>query len=290
MTADASAAAHKILNTLRTRSVGRIKSLLSGQIGPGTAMFEAAVLNSPDYEYFCHDFTETAITASTGPFLSSNPFALVYAESNAGATDPAKLTPTAASSSDLALATTANAYAQTIQTTKMFTANKYPWIEIRFQIDTVASGTSVVFGFADAIAASAGSIVSDIDTPAVATVADGALYAFDTAQTLTTAALVAVGTSTAVSKVNVAPTAAPYGIPTVNTYITVRVELEGDGVQGDPAIARLFVNDALVATNTGGPDSEKLLTAVFYQLAPAAGMTAKIDYIRGGQLKAGAPL
>lgn len=290
MTADASKAGSKILSTLRTRSVGRIKSLLGGQIGPGTPMFESAVLRSPDYEYFCFDFTETSITASTGPFLSSNPFALVYAESNAGATDPAKLTPTAASSSDLSLATSANAYSQSIITTKMFTADKYPWVEVRFQVSTVASGTALVIGFADAIAASAGAIVSDIDTPAVATVADGAFYAIDTAQTLTTAALVAVGTSTAVSKTNVAPTSAPYGVPTASTYLTVRVELEGNGVQGSPAIARLFVNDALVAINTGGPDSEKLLSVVFWQLGPAAGLTTLIDYIRGGQQKAGSPL
>lgn len=288
MAADASTPSSRVQSQLRSR-IGRIKGLLAGPHGPGSPVFEHLVERSSDYELFYEDFDATVITATTGPFTAGVRHTLTYAESNAGAGDPAKLAPTRTQTSDLKLDTTANAYNQSIIGPKMYVADHYPFIEVRFMVSKI-TGYQMTIGFADAIAASAGVIVSDIDTPGVATVADGAFYAIDVSQTLATAALVAVGTSTAVSKVNVAPTTAPFGIPTVSTYLTVRVTLEGNGQVSGPSIARLFINDALVATNTGGPDSEKLLSPVFYQGAlSGATLESDIDYIKCGQQKAGSP-
>ena len=290
MTADASVPSSKLLNHTLKPKQGRIRALLAGQHGPGEPLFEAAAQGSPDMEYWYEEFDATAITASTGPFTAGAKHTLTYAESNALATDPAKLAPTAADSSAMSLATSANAYRQSIIGPAMYTADKYPFFEVRIKVSQITD-YAMVIGFANAIAGSAGAIVSDIDTPAVATVADGAFYAIDISQTLKTAALVAVGTSTAVSKVNVDPTTAPFGIPTVDTYFIVRLVLAGTGVQGGASTAYLFVNDRLVATNVGGPDSEKLLAPVFWQASnTGTALTSTHDYWRAGQFKAGAPL
>lgn len=288
MTADASVPSSRLLNhTLKPRQ-GRIKSLLSGQHGPGEALFEAAAQFSPDYEYFYEDFTAGVITATTGPFAAGTANTLAYAESNAAAVDPAKLAPTAADSSSMSVYTSANAYGQTVAGQKMYTADKFPFFEVRLKVSQV-TGFAMAVGFADAIPASA-AIMFNIDTPTVTTVADGAFFAIDLSKTLKTAALIAVGTSTAVSKVNVNPVTAPFGVPTAATFVTIRVQLAGNGQQLGPSIASLFVNDALVATNLGGPDSEKLLLPFIYN-ASTAGVASNmdIDYIRAGQFKAGAP-
>lgn len=292
MAADASAAGSRVHVQERNPNgsrAGSVKGLLAGSHGPGQPLFHALALRSRDYEYFYEDFTATAITATTSIFTAGTPHTWAYAESNAGATDPAKLTPTAADSSAMSLATTANTYNQTLLGPKMYTANKYAFFEVRLKVSQVTD-YAMSIGFADAIPASAASIVTDIDTPAVATVADGALYAIDISQTLKTAALVAIGTSTAVSKVNVAPTSAPFGVPTAATYFTVRVSLTGNGQTSGVSVARLWINDALVAENTGGPDGEKLLCPVLFQGSPGGtALTSTIDYLMCGQQKAGSP-
>lgn len=270
---------------------GRAKDLIGGPHGPKTSIFNTLLHRTPDYDYFEEDFQWESISATTGPFTSGNPNAFTYAESNMGATDPAKLTPTEADPSAMALATSANAYAQSVTIgTKRFTANCRAWFEARLKVSQVTD-FSMVIGFADAIAASAGAVVSDIDTPAVATVADGAFYAIDISQTLKTAALVVVGTSTAVSKVNVAPTAAPFGVPTASTYFIVRVELRGDQTAAGPSDVYLYINDYLAATaRAAGPDSANLMLPVFWHKSnTGTALTTTIDYVRGGQQKALSP-
>ncbi len=290
MAADASTATQ--VNPTRRVKTGRVKDLKAGQHGPNEPIFHALVEQSLDMEVFTEDFDWTTITASAGPFLAGSSHQFTYAESNAGATDPAKLAPTRVKTSAMTLATTAVAtYAQSvILGSKKYFADAFPFVELGLWVSQVTD-FSMVIGFADAIAASAGDIVSDIDTPAVATVADGAFYAIDTAQTLKTAALVCVGTSTAVSKTVVSPTAAPFGVPTAATFIRIRVQLEGNGQVLGPSTARLFVNDALVAENFGGPDSEKLLVPVFFHKTPGGtALVTDIDYVKVGQMKPGAPL
>jgi len=289
MAADTGVVSNFTQPSLRTK-IGRIKDLLRGRLGPNSAVFHALAQFSPDYEYFYEDFTASAITATTGPFTTGARHTLTYAESNAGATDPAKLAPTTVQTSDMRLATTANAYNQTIVGPTMYNADKNPFIEVRFRISQITD-YAMTIGFANAIPASAAPIVADIDTPSVTTVADGAFYAIDISQTLKTAALVVIGTSTAVSKVVVAPTGAPFGIPTVDTYCVVRVQLEGNGQISGPSAVKLFVNDALVAEKTtGGPDSEKLLLPVIFQGSPGGtALTTDYDYIRCGQHKAASP-
>lgn len=285
MAADTSIPSAQIMPNAPFRpAIGRVKDLNAGPHGRKTSIFTALAERAPDYNISYTEFNKATVAQDIG----TDAF-FQYAESNAGATDPAKLTPTAAKESCVTIATTANAYNQNLLGPKAYTADLFPFIEVRLMVSQVTD-FSMVIGFADAVAASAGAIVSDIDTPAVATVADGAFYAIDISQTLKTAALVAVGTSTAVSKVNVAPTAAPFGVPTASTFFTVRLQLAGAGVQGSPAAAYLFINDALVATNLGGPDSEKLLKPVYFHGSPGGtAFVADIDYIKVGAQKAASP-
>ncbi len=275
----------------RRTKIGRIKDLLRGRHGPNDPIFHALARYSPDYEYYFEDFTAAAITATTGPFAAGAPHTWTYAETAGTPDDPAKLAPTTTKTSCLTLATTAVAgYGHLMYGPKMYNADKNPFFEVRFALSQVTD-VEVTIGFADAVPASAAVIVSDIDTPAITTVADGALYHIDIAETLKTAALVVIGTTTAVSKVNVAPTAAPFGVPTAVVFTTVRVQLEGDGSISGPSTAKLFVNDSLVAeAKAVGPDSEKMLFPVIRSSSP--GGTASImdiDYVMCGQHKAGSP-
>lgn len=289
MAADTGAVSDRITPTRRQRT-GRVKDLRAGQHGPGEPIYHALAERSPDFDFYFEDFSANAITATTGPFVAGGAHTWAYAESNAGATDPAKLAPSTTKTSAMTLATSANAYNQTLLGPKMYNADKFPFIEVGMWFSQVTD-MQFTLGFADAIPASAAAIVADIDTPSVTTVADGAFYAIDISQTLKTAALVCVGTSSAVNKVVVAPTAAPFGVPTLATFIRIRVQLEGTGVISAPSIARLFINDALVAENFAGPDSEKMLCPVILQGSPGGtAFVGDYDYIKCVQQKAGSPL
>jgi hypothetical protein len=288
MAADASVPT--ILNSLSTPRAGRLLDLAaSPTAGPGTPQFRADMLFTPEYEYWFCDFSATAITAATSIFTAGMEHTWAYAESASNPADPSKLTPTRIQSSDMRFsAFAAAAHSQTMLGPKMYSANKNPFVEVRLQTSSITD-LNLNIGFADAIPAAAAKIVSDIDTPAVTTMADGAIYAIDPSQTLVTAALVCVGTSTAVNKVNVAPVTAPFGVLTAGVYAIIRVELVGNGQISGKSVANLYINDVLAATSANGPDSEKLLSPVILTLTPATALNVDIDYIRCGQQKALSP-
>lgn len=258
----------------------KVKGLLRGPHGPGSPVFEALAYLTDDFEVVMVDFlNSTTVTevAADGP--------LVYAESVAG-NSIAKLTPTAARPSHALITLAADAGATsavTLSGQKMFLAEQNPFVEVKFDIDDVTN-YEFAFGFVDAVPASAADILGDIDTPTLAGgIADAAVIGIDTEQTLATAAFVTIGTSTSVGKTNVAPTTAPFGIPTVNTSIIYRVELRNDR-------AFAFINGQLVAERTG-PDTAKLLTPVVLWASKANDAIAvRCDYIKFGQERVGAPL
>jgi hypothetical protein len=268
-----------ILNARPTGRVGKAKGLKTGQHGPGEALYQAAAVLGLDFERIRIDFTNNSTVtevAADGP--------LAYAESVAG-NAIAKLTPTAARPSHAQLTIAADAGATsaiTLAFPKMALAEQNPWIEAKFDMDDVTN-IELSLGFVDAVPASAADILGDIDTPTFAGgIADAAVIGLDTEQTLTTAALVTIGTSTAVGKTTL-PTAAPVGVPTINVQVIWRVELRNDRVFA-------FVNGILVAERTG-PDIAKLLTPVFLIASKANdALEGRLDYIEFGQERVGAPL
>ncbi len=123
----------------------------------------------------------------------------------------------------------------------IYQGDKNCGVEFRFKLDIVTN-VAVWMGFLDTITTITTPVaaVSDIDTPAFATgLLDGVLVGFDTAQTLTTMAMAAIGsgalnTGTADAIGVLAPTAA--------TYMTVRIQMSGATGVGNTATA--LVEDA----------------------------------------------
>lgn len=263
---------------LRQRPSGRadkVKGLLGGPHGPGSAVFEALALLSADFSISRADFRSADVANEVGATKEWQ-----YAESNADG-EIAKLTPTAADPDAITLTVTANAdRAVELLGQIGYVAEQNPWAEIRFKTDDVA-GVEFFFGFDDSVPASAGDILGDIDTPTFASSTDAAGIGIDTAQTLTTAAFVTKGAAAA-GKTDLVATA-PYGMPTVNVYVTWRVELRNDR-------AFLFVNGELVAERSG-INTGAIVTPVFFFATRAAdGAVITIDYIEAGQERVGAPL
>lgn len=285
--ANANAATRALLRGNPSPRLGRAVHVANSVIGPMSSIYQELALRTKDFEYFREEFLGATAAEAIGSTK-----VLQYAEANAGATDPAKLTPTTLHTSSVQLASTANAgYFQNLVGQKNIDADHNPFIEVRFSIDTVTK-SAVFMGFVDTVPASAAVIVSDIDTPAFGGgISDAAVMGFDAGQTLTTLALVTVGTSTAAGKTNGAPTGAPWGVPTagLGNYVRYRIELRGD-LAGGVSTAYAYVNDLLVASRAG-PDGGKLLTPVFWA-GPAVdgtGDTVDIDYIEFGQQKALTP-
>lgn len=268
--------------------LGGVQNLLRGPHGPGSPLFHELAKFSRDYIYFKEDFVAATAAEAIG---ASKVFQ--YAESAAGPVDPAKTTPTAALQSYVQIDTGAtNPSAATLVGPKMFAAKWNPWLEMRFQEDTTyANGTvEFAFGFVDAVPASAGDILGDIDTPTFAGgIADAAVFGVDTDETLKTTACMTIGTSTAVGKTTVdTGLGAPFTQPTVNTDITMRVELRSPTPNSSVSRAFFYINGMLVAERAG-PDAEKLLTPVLFVGQRGAAVVYKIDYIAFGCEKSGAP-
>jgi len=288
MAADASVPASKLQPTLRPK-VGRVKDLLGGTHGPGSPMFHALAQNTPDYMYHYDDFQQLTITAVV--LAADMRYGWTYAETAGTPDDPSKLAPSITAPSCLLLnSTAASGYLHNLQGPKMYTPDMNPFFEVRLR-ETQVTDFVLGVGFANALPASS-AVLSDIDTPTFATAADGAMYWIDTSQTLTTAALVVKGTTAsagAATKVVVSPTAAPFGVPTAAAFTIIRIELQGNGQDLGPSVARLFINDALVATSTVGPDSEKLLLPFIFSGAPTGGSSTNVacavDYVRVGAQK-----
>lgn len=268
--------------------VGGSQNLRAGPHGPGSPLYQELLKFSRDYIYFKEDFLGTTAAEAVGATK-----VWVYTETAAGPVDPAKLTPTAALQSHITMGSgvTDNANGN-IATQKMFAAKHDPWIEIRFQEDVEYANATVefAFGFVGAVPASAADILGDIDTPTVAAgVTDAAFFGVDTDQTLKTTACVTVGTSTAVGKTTISG-AAPFTQPTVNTDITMRVELRCATANSSVSRAYFFINDQLVAERDG-PDAEVLMSGVLQigDRSGSASTTYTIDYIAFGQSKSGHP-
>lgn len=294
MTANASVP-NRSLNSELKPNAGRSKDLIGGPHGPKTALFRAISERTPDFEHYYEDMEWATITASAGPFASGAQHGWTYAETAGTPDDPSKVTPTRVLSSCMLLNSTAVAgYMHNMQGPAKYTADNNPFIEVRL-VETQVTDFLLGVGFANALPASS-AVLGDIDTPTFTTAADGAMYWIDTSQTLKTAALVVKGTTAsagAATKVVVAPTAAPFGVPTAGSFVIIRVELRGNGQQLGASTVNLYVNDALVATSFVGPDSEKLMLPFIFSGAPTGGsstnVACNIDYIKCGQQKALSP-
>lgn len=277
--------------TAHTRGVpnpklGFIKNLLAGPHGPGSPVFEELAKFTNDYIYFKEDFVRPDVTQAIGAAAMFQ-----YAESAAGPVDPAKITPTFLLQSHilLDLGVTDPSSCNLIGP-KCFAAKTNPWFEVRFQTNLafITNTVEFAFGFVDAVPASAGAILGDIDTPTFAGgIADAAVIGCDTDETLKTMVFQTIGTSTAVGKTTLA-TAAPIGVPTINTDVTYRVELRSPTPDSSVSQAFAYINGQLVAQRAG-PDAEKLLTPVFWVGHRGTTATFSIDYFAFGQEKAGAP-
>lgn len=265
-----------------------IKNILASRLGPGSRVAEELAKFAVDYHYFKEDFVAATAAEAVG---ASKVFQ--YAESAAGPVDVVKVTPTAALQSYVEIDTGAtDPSSANLIGPKMFAAKFNPFVEVRFQEDTTYANNTVefAFGFVDAVPASAGAILGDIDTPTFAGgIADAAVFGVDTDETLKTTACLTIGTSTAVGKTTVdTGLGAPYTQPTLNTDITLRVELRSPTPNSSVSQAYFYVNGLLVAKRVG-PDAEKLLTPVFWVGQRGAAVKYKIDYIAFGQEKSGAP-
>jgi len=269
--------------------LGFLKNLLAGPHGPGSRIFEELAKFTNDYLYFKEDFIRPDVTQSIG--AAANGCMFQYAESAAGPVDVAKITPTAALQSHVLLDLGATDPSScNIIGPKCFAAKFNPFWESRFQTNlaVVNDTTEFAFGFVDAVPASAGAILGDIDTPTFAGgIADAAVIGYDSDETLKTAAFQTIGTSTAVAKTTIAG-AAPFTVPTINVDVTYRVELRSATPDSSVSTAYAFINGALVAERSG-PDAEKLLTPVFWVGHRGTTATYSIDYLTFGQEKNGAP-
>lgn len=276
-----------VLNTQPNPRLRRVRNLLAGPHGPGSPIFQELAKHTKDMTYFYEDFVAATAAEAVG---SSKVWQ--YAESTGAPVDVAKVTPTFALGSYVQLDTnTTDAANMELLGPKLFVAKANPFFECRFQIDTALANDTyeLTMGFVDAVPASAGDIGGDIDTPTFGGgIADAAVFHMDGDETLKTAAAMTIGTSTAVGKTTL-PTAAPFGLPTLNVDVTYRVELRSAPANSSVSQAYFFINDALVAQRVG-PDAEKLLTPVFLLgVRSTTRVIAKIDYLEIGQEKSGAP-
>lgn len=247
--------------------------------GPGAAAYEMALLNSVAFERHFFDFGE-----ATMPVDQVGAAGFFQYEESGAETDYVKITPTAARPSHIMADIISASGGCSLVTVAQFLSEQNPWLEVAFDLEAVTV-TELTIGFCDPAAAAAGDILDDIDTPSFAAeITDGAVIGLDTAQTLGTAALVCRNNSDT-TKVDVAPVAAPYGIPTAATQVVYRIELRGQK-------AYAFINGILVATggDTAGPRAGTLLEAVI--LVSALDGTDKevhIDYIDVGQERVNQP-
>lgn len=267
-------------------NIGKLKNLLAGPHGPGSSLFQELAKFTSDYIWFKEDFLKPDVTEAIGAAAMFQ-----YAESAAGPVDPAKITPTFLLQSHilLDLGVTDPSSCNLIGP-KMFAAKAQPWFEVRLQTNLafITNTVEFAFGFVDAVPASAGAILGDIDTPTFAGgIADAAVFGLDTDETLKTMAAVTIGTSTAVGKTTLA-TAAPIGVPTINTPLTYRVELRSPTPDSSVSQAFFYINGQLVAQRVG-PDAEKLLTPVLWVGHRGTTATFSVDSLEFGQEKAGAP-
>lgn len=269
---------------LRERPNGRtshVKGLLAGRRGYGSPEFEFDVLNATEYDRIFMDFRPA--TMPVDQIGAGGVFQ--YEEDNAGSTDFVKLAPTAARNSHIKGVISAdNPSNIALVAVPQWLSEQNPFLEVAFDVE-LATNLELSIGFVDVLPGSAADILGDIDTPTLdAGIGEAAILGLDTAQTLTTLALVCENGGT-VTAVTASPTAAPIGVPSAATQVVYRVELRGTKAFG-------FVNGALVAESSasGGPAEGTLLGAVIlFGARSAATKDVHIDYIDVGQERVDQP-
>lgn len=154
------------------------------------------------------------------------------------------------------------------------TADKYPGCEIREKRDVVTA-TKWEFGFSDPLTDDTLPALNDIDTPSITNGAtDVAAFGQDTAQTLTTPAFYADGTTGAASKVDLATDHTPVAA----TYERMLVQILGPNLSG-----AVWNNDFVNGRYTlgQGPDTAIAIRPHFIVgTLAAAAITVDVDYIR----------
>lgn len=248
--------------------------LLQDSSLPGSALSEAALINSSAFEHDFYDFTEA--TMPIDQIGAAGLFA--YEESDGANTDFVKITPTAARPSHIMADITADDSRVSLVTVAKYLSEQNPWVEVAFDLESAAE-LMLAIGFTDPAAAAAGDVLGDIDTPALAgEITDAALAVIDLDATLQTLTLITRDNSTT-TKVDAFPVGAPYGIPTAATQVVYRVELRGQ-------TAYLFVNGLLVATSAAaaGPNAGTLLEClIMFGNNHTTDKEVHIDYIDVGQ-------
>ena len=269
----------QILRAKPTGYLGHAKGLKEGRRGPGSPEYEFDVVNSIEYDSVFFDFREATMPIDQIGAAG----VLQYAETDGGSTDPVKLAPTIARPSDIiTVISNGNPSGISFTGVPQFLSEMNPFFEICFEVQTVTN-LELVLGFFDAVVGSAGDVLGDIDTPAfVGSFTEAVAMCLDTAQTLTTGALVGENGGDAATKDDFSPVAAPFGVPTLATKVVWRIELRGSRAYG-------FVNGTLVAELDldAGAATGVLLAPVFYVGArSAASKNLHMDYIYLGQERA----
>jgi hypothetical protein len=157
----------------------------------------------------------------------------------------------------------------------IYAGDKNCGVEFRLKVGAASSNVEWACGFIDTHTTITTPIplFGDIDTPTLGSgIGDAALVGQDTAETLTTAALVTLGST----PYSAAKTAIGTFAPTATTYFTVRIQLIGDD-------AYVFVNDSgtlITAKKTSAIEGGTLVRPIIAISGPTATTkTWDIDYI-----------
>lgn len=158
--------------------------------------------------------------------------------------------------------------------------DKNCWMEVRFRMVTSVADYALELGLVDVLTDFGTLGVTDIDVPTVANgAADIAAFIIDKSQTLVTAAFVTDGSTTGynTTKTNLGTFA-----PAADTFVRVRVGLEGDTsycvVDGDPVLSARH-GDTAASKVEGGVNLRPYLVLI---TRAAAAKTIDIDYIAVG--------
>lgn len=219
-----------------------------------------------DYLYWRSDFTEQVFDTTNGPLAVATDAGSTAFAIGALAGGTIRGVTEAASGDFIG-----------IKTAVIFDSALKPGVMIRWKDDVVTS-FKYEFGFSDPLTDDTLLAINDIDTPTITNGAtDVCVIGRDTAQTLTTAALVADGTTGATAKTDFSASA----IPTAATYTHYLVQIAAN--QGYGIIDN---NAGFSAATTQGPDAAVLLQAHFTIGTLSAAHTVDIDHLAYWQEKA----
>lgn len=138
----------------------------------------------------------------------------------------------------------------------IFNSDNNPCMYIRYQNPASLLNLNLEFGFKDVITGVAVNSVSDIDVVTIGNgLTNGGLLAWDVSQTLTTPALVGVGTSSPVAKTNIVNSAGTAWSPTASKWVDLYV-----GCRVGQTYCEIYENDVFIGQfTTVGPDTTKML-------------------------------